>query len=107
EGMCHKGSVMVLPPGVRKATGVRGGLCRVGLAARHVIGVGDAENDRAFLRICGCGIAVANALPSLKERADFITEHPYGEGVTELIYQLLANNFQPHFMLDQIAYDPG
>jgi hypothetical protein len=46
-------------------------------------------------------------LPSLKERADFITEHPYGQGVTELIDQLLANNFQPHFALDQTADDPG
>jgi hydroxymethylpyrimidine pyrophosphatase-like HAD family hydrolase len=107
EVIFNKGSVMVLPTGVNKATGLREGLSRLGLSARHVIGVGDAENDHAFLRICGCGIAVANALPSLKERADFITEHPYGEGVTELIDQLLANNFQPHFALDQTADDPG
>src|SRR5204863_9128718 len=91
EVIFNKGSVMVLPTGVNKATGLREGLSRLGLSARRVIGVGDAENDHAFLRICGCSIAVANALPSLKERADFITEHPYGEGVTELIDQLLAN----------------
>jgi hypothetical protein len=40
-------------------------------------------------------------LSSLKERADFITERPHGEGVTELIDQLLANNFQPPAALDQ------
>jgi hydroxymethylpyrimidine pyrophosphatase-like HAD family hydrolase len=55
--------------------------------------LGDAENDHSFLRICGCGIAVANALPTLKERADFITQRPDGEDVIELIDQLLANNF--------------
>jgi hypothetical protein len=43
---------------------------------------------------------VANALSSVKERADFITERLGGEGVTELIDQLLANNFQPHVGLD-------
>src|SRR5438874_12642814 len=98
---------MEMPTGVNKATGLREGLSRLGLSARHVIGVGDAENDHAFLRICGCGIAVANALPSLKERADFITEHTYGEGVTELFDQLLANHYQPHFALARSADDPG
>jgi hydroxymethylpyrimidine pyrophosphatase-like HAD family hydrolase len=95
EVIFNKGAVMVLPTGVNKATGLSAGLPRLGLSARHVIGVGDAENDHAFLRICGCGIAVANALPTLKERADFVTQRPHGEGVTELIDHLLANNFQP------------
>ena len=95
EVIFNKGSVMILPTGVNKATGLREGLSRIGLSTRYTIGVGDAENDHAFLRICGCGIAVANALPILKERADFVTERPHGEGVAELIDQLLANNFQP------------
>jgi hydroxymethylpyrimidine pyrophosphatase-like HAD family hydrolase len=95
EVIFNKGSVMILPTGINKATGLREGLSRLGLSTRHVIGVGDAENDHAFLRICGAGIAVANALPTLKARADFVTQKPHGEGVTELIDQLLANNFQP------------
>jgi phosphoglycolate phosphatase (TIGR01487 family) len=101
EMIFNKGSVMVLPTGVNKATGLREGLSRIGLSTRDVIGVGDAENDHAFLRICGCSVAVANAVSTLKERADFITERPRGEGVTELIDQLLANNFQRHVALDQ------
>jgi hydroxymethylpyrimidine pyrophosphatase-like HAD family hydrolase len=95
EVIFNKGAVMILPTGVNKATGLREGLARMGLSTRHTIGVGDAENDHAFLRICGCGIAVANALPALKSRADFVTARPHGEGITELIDQLLANNFQP------------
>ncbi|HMJ05382.1 MAG TPA: HAD family hydrolase [Chthoniobacterales bacterium] len=95
EMIFNKGAVMILPTGVNKATGLREGLARIGLSTRYTIGVGDAENDHAFLRICGCGIAVANALPALKSRADFVTKLPHGEGVTELIDQLLANNFQP------------
>ena len=95
EMIFNKGSVMILPTGLNKATGLREGLARMGLSTRYTIGVGDAENDHAFLRICGCGIAVANALPALKSRADFITARPHGEGITELIDQLLANNFQP------------
>ncbi|MBV9007556.1 MAG: HAD family phosphatase [Verrucomicrobia bacterium] len=98
EMIFNKGAVMVLPTGVNKATGLRAGLARLGLSPRHVIAVGDAENDHAFLRICGCGIAVANALPTLKERADFVTQRPNGAGVTELIDQLLANNFDPELV---------
>jgi hydroxymethylpyrimidine pyrophosphatase-like HAD family hydrolase len=95
EMIFNKGAVMILPTGLNKATGLREGLARMGLSTRYTIGVGDAENDHAFLRVCGCGIAVANALPALKSRADFITARPHGEGITELIDQLLANNFQP------------
>ncbi len=95
EMIFNKGAVMILPTGLNKATGLREGLARMGLSTRYTIGVGDAENDHAFLRICGCGIAVANALPALKTRADFITERPHGGGIAELIDQLLANNFQP------------
>jgi phosphoglycolate phosphatase (TIGR01487 family) len=95
EVIFNKGAVMVLQTGVNKATGLRSGLARMGLSTREVIAVGDAENDHAFLRICGCGIAVANALPMLKERADFVTARPHGAGVVELIDQLLENNFEP------------
>jgi hydroxymethylpyrimidine pyrophosphatase-like HAD family hydrolase len=100
EMIFNKGAVMILPTGLNKATGLREGLARMGLSTRYTIGVGDAENDHAFLRICGCGIAVANALPALKSRADFITARPNGEGITELIDQLLANNFQPQESAD-------
>ncbi|HMJ05618.1 MAG TPA: HAD family hydrolase [Chthoniobacterales bacterium] len=106
EMIFNKGAVMILPTGVNKATGLRAGLARLGLSTRHVIGVGDAENDHAFLRICGSGIAVANALPSLKERADFVTARPHGEGVTELVDQLLANNFQPVAVFEQTTAKP-
>src|SRR5438067_8729308 len=101
EVIFNKGSVMVLPTGINKATGLRAGLSRLGLSSRHVIGVGDAENDHAFLRICGCGIAVANAVATLKEHADFVTDSPNGRGVTDLIDQLLANNFEPPHCTDR------
>lgn len=94
EVVFNKGSVMILPTGINKATGLREGLARIGISTRYVVGIGDAENDHAFLRICGAGIAVANALASLKARANFVTRGSHGEGVTEVIDQLLANNFQ-------------
>jgi len=88
----NKGSVMVLPSGVNKATGLKALLKKAGVSAEDVIGVGDAENDHAFLECCGVGVAVANALPMLKERADFVTNGARGDGVAELIDLILADN---------------
>jgi len=88
----NKGSVMVLPSGVNKATGLKALLNKAGVSADEVIGVGDAENDHAFLECCGVGVAVANALPMLKERADFVTNGARGDGVAELIEMILAQD---------------
>jgi hypothetical protein len=49
------------------------------------VAVGDAENDHAFLRACGCAAAVANALPMLKETADIRLAGARGAGVAELV----------------------
>ncbi|MGP0063058.1 MAG: HAD-IIB family hydrolase [Isosphaeraceae bacterium] len=90
----NKGSVMVLPPGVNKATGLSAALDELGLSPHNVIGVGDAENDHAFLSLCEFSVAVANALPTLKERADFVTERSHGRGVVELIDRVLADDLK-------------
>ncbi|MGD0430860.1 MAG: HAD family hydrolase [Acetobacteraceae bacterium] len=89
---CNKGVAIVLPSGVTKASGLRGALAQLGLSPLNCIGVGDAENDLAFLGVCGLPVAVANALPSVKERAAFVTEGKRGAGVAELIDQLLATD---------------
>ena len=49
------------------------------------MGVGDAENDDAFLARTGFAVAVANAVPALAARADLVTTVPDGAGVRELI----------------------
>jgi hydroxymethylpyrimidine pyrophosphatase-like HAD family hydrolase/energy-coupling factor transporter ATP-binding protein EcfA2 len=86
----NKDAVMVLPAGMSKATGLAEALRELGLSAHNVVGVGDAENDHAFLRLCECRIAVANAVPMLKDVADLVTRHDEGAGVRELIERLLA-----------------
>ena len=90
----NKGAVMVLPAGVNKATGLVAALRHLRISPHNTIGVGDAENDHAFLALCGCSVAVANAIPSLKERADLVTAGDHGRGVSELIDQILASGPQ-------------
>lgn len=88
----NKGAVMVLPSGINKQTGLQAALCDLGLSLHNMVGIGDAENDHVFLSSCECSVAVSNALPSLKERADIVTEEDHGAGVAEIIDQLLADD---------------
>lgn len=88
----NKGAVMVLPNGVNKATGLRRALKDMHIDPQNVPAIGDAENDHAFLSMCGAGVAVANALPMLKERADFVTKGARGAGLTELIDRILVTD---------------
>jgi HAD superfamily hydrolase (TIGR01484 family) len=92
EIIFNKGAVMVLPSGVNKATGLVEALGRLGLSAHNAVAVGDAENDHAFLSSCEASVAVANALPTLKERADFVTKGKRGDGVVELVEALLRDD---------------
>jgi hypothetical protein len=88
----NKDAVMVLPSGVNKATGLKVALKELHLSPHNAVGVGDAENDHVFLSMCECGVAVANALPALKERADLVTAGSHGAGVEELIEKLLSED---------------
>ena len=88
----NKGAVMVLPSGINKATGLRAALGELQLSPHNAVGIGDAENDHAFLSACELGVAVANALPAVREKADVVTRGDHGAGVVELIEQLLKDD---------------
>jgi hydroxymethylpyrimidine pyrophosphatase-like HAD family hydrolase len=49
----NKGSVMVLPSGVNKGTGLQAALDELGVSYHNVVSVGDAENDLSFMRLVG------------------------------------------------------
>jgi hydroxymethylpyrimidine pyrophosphatase-like HAD family hydrolase len=85
----NKGAVMVLPSGVNKASGLSAALKELDVEPDRVAAVGDAENDHALLRFCGCGAAVANALPALKTSADVVLQGAIGAGVIELVRSLI------------------
>ncbi|MBV8507645.1 MAG: HAD-IIB family hydrolase [Alphaproteobacteria bacterium] len=88
----NKGAVMVLPAGINKASGLAAALARLQLSPLNVVGIGDAENDHAFLRACGCAVAVANALPTVKADAEIVTSAPRGAGVVETIRRILEDD---------------
>src|SRR5665213_501895 len=90
----NKDAVMVLPGGVNKASGLAVALQALNLSPHNIVGIGDAENDHAFLGSCEVAVAVDNALPLLKAAADFVTCNARGNGVVELIEELLADDLR-------------
>jgi hydroxymethylpyrimidine pyrophosphatase-like HAD family hydrolase len=88
----NRESLMVLPAGVNKGTGLEAALDSLAISFRDVVAVGDAENDLPFLNRSGCAVAVANALPAVKEIADLVTLQPEGAGIAELADQLLTDH---------------
>jgi hydroxymethylpyrimidine pyrophosphatase-like HAD family hydrolase len=86
----NKNAVMMLPSQITKATGLRFALAQLDIPALATVGVGDAENDHAFLRFCGLSVAVSNALPAVKAAAHVVTAGARGAGVREVIDELLS-----------------
>lgn len=91
----NKESAMVLPRGVDKRSGLAAALEELGLSLADAVAVGDAENDEVMLRAAGCGVAVANALPSVMLAADLVTDGARGAGVEELARRLLSGDLPP------------
>ncbi|HTI86178.1 MAG TPA: HAD family hydrolase [Alphaproteobacteria bacterium] len=90
--IANRGAVMVLPAGINKATGLAHALRNLSLSRHEVAGIGNAENDHSFLALCECAFAVADAVPSLKREVARVTTAKNGNGVIELIDELIAND---------------
>lgn len=78
-------SLMLLPRGASKATGVKWLMGVYHLTPGNMACIGDAENDvdmRGFCKIMG---AVSNALPIVKGESDYICRGSFGTGVREFL----------------------
>jgi hydroxymethylpyrimidine pyrophosphatase-like HAD family hydrolase len=90
----NKGAVMILPTGVNKATGLQQALRKLRLSHHNTVGIGDAENDQAFLKYVDASAAVENALEVVKRQVDIVTTGARGAGVTELIDRILEDDLR-------------
>ena len=56
-----------------------------GVSMKETIAVGDAWNDREMIEAAGLGVAMANAVPGLKELADYVTLSNNEDGVKHVL----------------------
>ena len=87
-------ALMILPAGINKGAGLKLALRKLGMSPHETVAVGDAENDHSFLSLAECPVAVANAIDSIKSIAALVTRAEAGNGVVELIDQLIANDLE-------------
>ncbi len=91
----NRDSVMILPPGATKGTGLQFALRELGYSPRNVVACGDAENDRSLFEMAELSVAVANAIPDMRARADVVMAEEDGAGVRALIQELLHGRIPP------------
>lgn len=75
----------ILNPNVSKGNAVKLLSEKLGIKQEEVMALGDNGNDLSMITFAGCGIAMDNAIPELKEAADHITASNDDHGVAKAI----------------------
>ena len=90
----------VPPEGIHKgyALGILTG--KLGLTMDQVMAFGDSFNDVEMLRDSGLGLAVANAMPGVKQAADRVLTISCDDNLAELAYGLLDDTQRPQLLAD-------
>jgi hydroxymethylpyrimidine pyrophosphatase-like HAD family hydrolase len=106
----NRGELMVLPANTSKATGLEEALSDLGVSPHNCIGIGDAENDHSLLDACEVGVAVRNAIPALRTRADIVLEQENGAGIIEVLRDVVRGtvNAEPkRWQVELGTFDDG
>ncbi|HEX6886559.1 MAG TPA: HAD family hydrolase [Candidatus Nanopelagicales bacterium] len=69
--------------GVHKAAGIEVAISHLGISRERTIAFGDGFNDLEMLEFAGVGVAMGNAQPAVKQRADLVTGAVDADGLLE------------------------
>ena len=81
SGRWHPAFTDVTAKGADKGEGIRTMAALMGFDLRHTMAFGDGGNDESMLKVAGQGVAMGNALASLKDVADYVTTSVDEDGV--------------------------
>ena len=68
-----------------KAAGIQKFLDKEGITRSQIMAFGDGENDKTMIKFAGIGVAMGNAVDSLKAEADYITADIDDDGVAKAL----------------------
>lgn len=85
-------SLLILPPGIDKASGMNEALRELGVSRHNLVAIGNAENDLPLLASAEHAVVVSNAADSIKQAADRVTRGKYCDGFLELARDLVATD---------------
>ena len=75
--------------GIDKAKALDSVLKPMGYTQDQMIGFGDGMNDLSMVRYAGTGVAMANAVPDLKDIAQYVTASNDEDGIAEALYKFM------------------
>ena len=81
----HYGGKDIIAKGGGKMAGIKRYLDIIGIAPEEIIAFGDAENDLEMLRFAGIGVAMGNAVESVKAVADYVTADIDDDGIEKAL----------------------
>jgi len=81
----------IVPPRIEKAASLEKLLKIFGCTQDELIACGDSMNDTTMVSFAGLGVAMENAQPQLKSRADYIADTNDNDGVAEVIEKFILH----------------
>ncbi|WP_448324162.1 HAD-IIB family hydrolase, partial [Streptomyces sp. DSM 41493] len=81
----------ILDKRVNKGEGVKALAEKLGIPRENVMTLGDQENDIAMLEYAGIGVAMGNALDSVKAVSQFVTKTNLEDGVAYAVEKFVLN----------------
>ncbi len=82
--------IEVMPKNIDKASSIDRMLSSVGLLRENTICCGDGFNDMTMIEYGGIGVAMGNAKPEVKAKADYITGSNDEDGLVEVIQKYIT-----------------
>ena len=79
----------IMPQNIDKAFSLQKLLNSIGLTADEMICCGDGYNDVTMIEYAGLGVAMQNAQPLVREKADYITKSNDEDGVLYVIEKFM------------------
>lgn len=80
-GRWHPAFTDITAKGADKGEGLLAMTHHLGLNTKHTMAFGDGGNDSSMIRTAGIGVAMGNALDSLKQEADYVTTSVDEDGI--------------------------
>ncbi|MEG0678439.1 MAG: Cof-type HAD-IIB family hydrolase [Carnobacterium sp.] len=84
--------VEVTLKGINKASGLELLSQYLGISAQDMVAIGDSENDLSMIKYVGHGMAMGNAMESVKQVADEIIKTNDEDGIAEAIEELILKS---------------
>ena len=77
--------------GITKLEAIKKISSNLNIDKKDIIAIGDGENDIEMIQYACCGVAMENAMDSVKAAADLITDSNDKDGVGKVLVKLLNN----------------